>query len=162
MLKLLLALFQDVGNHDARDQGEPDRDHEGKVKRLGCRFALLEGIEDRVGSRRDLELQVWRVDCVRKDALIHELRVEGSDVLGSDVEEARERVGVILLVGLIDLEGSIAVRIEWLNILLIVYLVVEVSIVRETNTVFNRTQLEGRGGVREFVKELLRGDIICI
>ena len=90
---------------------------------------MLEDVENREWFRSHIKLEVRVVEGGGEHRLVHVLREECSHILGSDIKEGSDGKAVVVLGGLVDLVGTVAIWIEWFVIACIVDMSVEVNIV---------------------------------
>ena len=160
MLQLQLSLLQDIGHHNARDQGQTNRHKEGEVKRLGCLLTLLEGVEHREWRGRHFILEVWLVRHSGQESLIHVLREQRLNILGGDVHKVGDVVGVVLGVGLVDLVRTVSVGVQWLVITLLEDSVVEIKV---AVGILIPVGLESTAsGIREVLRKLFKVEVIGV
>lgn len=86
MLRVIFTLFQDEGDHSARDECQPDGQHEGEIERVSCGFSLLVDVKDWEGFSCHREGEIWVVRRGLQDRLVHELRESCGHILRSRVD----------------------------------------------------------------------------
>ena len=112
MFQVLHSFIDNIADHRCWNQSEPDCHHEDSEDSIGLVLVLFLIGSHREWCRRDLKLKLRVSSCLFENRLVHELRVQGSDVLGSKVQESANFERFSSVIGLVDKVRAIAVGLE--------------------------------------------------
>ena len=129
MLEVLLSLVHDIAHNESWQQGEADRDHEKERDDTRLPLLILVLLEDGIGVRHQLELEVLPARRRPQDRLIHVLRVSNGHILTRSVNIVDHLPVLGYIVRLIDQIGAESVRhIAPLAVMILIELVKQIKV----------------------------------
>ena len=158
MLDLKLALHQYELDHDTRYQSQCDRCHKDEIIRTCSLLYVLKRLINRIRCRSDIEGEIWIIGRHSQDGLVHVLGEHGRDILGGHVQVVDDLVEGVLLVRVVDLVRAVSVRVQRKIISGLIYLIVEISVIRRIDIL----HIEGLSHIWHVRKELRALHIVAV
>jgi hypothetical protein len=116
VLQVPLSFVQDKTYDGGRYESETYRKHENDEDPVSSYLFVFHLLGNRERRSDDLELEIGVASGFLKESFVHELRIKGSDILGGYIYESSNLELLGQIVSLIDVVGSIVIRLERLII----------------------------------------------